>query len=224
MSKETLRRAAENDPTLTTLNIARRRHFVIFDEREEDRDAKGGVFDPNIKSDLGKLGGSIANNTTLEKVVIDGEDFPHSTATRSNRKFFDGFKHNTSINTLVLTSFEVSHGVGYEILQSFQDRCHPLRLLTMLDCDLGNRVEDGFDLSSFGCIKELSFIECNVGDQCLQTILAPAISGFRDLKMLELQCNSIGRSGCEILANFLKDPNTNLLQLNLDDNNLGDSC
>ena len=85
MSKETLRRAAENDPTLTTLNIARRRHFVIFDEREEDRDAKGGVFDPNIKSDLGKLGGSIANNTTLEKVVIDGEDFPHSTATRSNR-------------------------------------------------------------------------------------------------------------------------------------------
>ena len=36
--------------------------------------------------------------------------------------------------------------------------------------------------------------------------------------------NNIGRAGCEILATFLKDPNSNLDHLNLGGNNLDDSC
>ena len=45
----------------------------------------------------------------------------------------------------------------------------------------------------------------------------------KDLVLLDLSQNTIGREGCEILAKFLLDSNTNLEELNLEQNNLSNS-
>ena len=113
-----MRRITQNDPALTTLVIAR--------ESSNDRrvrnlvESGAGLFDPNNRSELGKIGESIASNTALEDVIIDGQQLPNAaTATRSYRSFLSGFKRNASIHRLALVSIDLFQGPGNEFLTSF---------------------------------------------------------------------------------------------------------
>ena len=230
MSHETVRRITENDPTLTTLVIARE-NMNAREELGTLVDEGYGLFDPNNRSELGKLGESIAKNNALEALSIHGDELPDTTitTTRSHRIFFDGIKHNASVDTLRLIRIDLSRGLGNEFLTSFKDRCHPLRKFIVVDCNLGGGgVAGSFNmastLSAFKHVKKLHLTACNVDDQCLQTMLA-AISGYKfQLKELNLRNNNIGRAGCGTLATLLKDPNSNLRHINLDRNRINDSC
>ena len=134
VSHETVRRITENDPTLTTVVIARESEIM-----QSTTARRSWVFDPNNRSELGKIGESIASNTALKSVIIHYQHFPNNaaTATRSYRSFLSGFKRNSSIRALTLSSIDLSQGLGSECLASFKERNHPLREFSLILCDLG---------------------------------------------------------------------------------------
>ena len=87
ISQETLRRVGENDETLTELSI---------------RDyGDGGIFNSTTNGDdYSRLGTFIGENThltTLNVNVYEGLALKNT-----NREFFDGLIHNTSISVLEL--------------------------------------------------------------------------------------------------------------------------
>ena len=75
-------------------------------------------------------------------------------------------------------------------------------------------------------LENISLVSTAMGDHttaCLFYALS-SISGFCRLRNLNLDGNKIGRAGCKALGGFLANENTNLLCLNLSNNNIDDQC
>ena len=214
-SRETLRRVTQNDPSLTTLNLADNNYYGVAD----------GNFYPDNSDDYSTLGAAIANNTYVAKLeVILYDDIPLGVA---DREFYDGLKSNSSISNLELYcggQTIIAGGVGQEILQVYQDNNSQLTVLSIYDADLlsgGDRVI-GDTLRSCRKVQIVDLTRCSITDEQLLPIV-DAVRGLQQLKELTLGGsvdNNIGYAGCEAIATLLTDPNCNLQTLDLGGNNI----
>ena len=90
-SQEILRKATQDDPSLTTIRIVGYNNYDGGDD---------GEFYSDNSDDYSTLGAAIANNTHLEKLIVWSSDgLPLGVA---NRGFYDGLKSNSSISNLSL--------------------------------------------------------------------------------------------------------------------------
>ena len=113
VSQETLRRVEENDETLTELSI---------------RDyGDGGIFNSTANGDdYSRLGTFIGENTHLTTLTV-AEEYERPAFKNTNREFFDGLIHNTSISVLELDCLialrrgNIVGGVAHEILKAYKE-------------------------------------------------------------------------------------------------------
>ena len=133
-SQETLRRVAQNDPSLTHLRLV---------NDSSNYGLAYGKFNSDNSDDYSTLGAAIANNTHLTTFrVILSDSLPLGV---SNREFYDGLKSNSSISNLELwcDSRNITGGVGKEILQAYQENNSQLTVLRIKNARLqsgGDRV------------------------------------------------------------------------------------
>ena len=209
-SQETLRRVAQDDPSLTEL--------ILSDNTIYDSDGK---FYSYSSDDYSTLGSAIANNTHLENLAVTlSDDLP------LGRGFYDDLKCNTSIHELTLRlglGLCIVEGVAHEILQTYQENNSQLTVLEISDANLrsgGDRVVvDTLRICSN--LQRVTLNYCNITDARLLPIV-DAIRGHRLLEELDLYDNNIGNAGCDALATLLEDPNCNLHTLDLWGNNITD--
>ena len=197
-SLQTLRRVEENDATFTELYI-------------------GGMeitsFNSSNSRDFSHLGASIAQNTNVKTLSFN---FVHNLDAMNN-EFFDGLKYNSSIDELILNCDDrgIVGGVIQELLEVYQENSN----LTNL-CIRHSILHNGGDqivattLRRCTNLVELSLYGCNISNQQL-TLIIEAVRGHRKLSSVSLDSNGISNAGCDVLANFLIDPNCNLLHLDL---------
>ena len=209
ISQETLRRVGENDETLTELSI---------------RDyGDGGIFNSTANGDdYSRLGTFIGENThltTLNVNVYEGLALKNT-----NREFFDGLIHNTSISALELDCFiafrrgNIVGGVAHEILKAYKENNRYLTRLYITFADLQNGGDQvvAATLRNCGNLKHIYINKCTITDEQLFPIVE-ALRGH-DLEKLDFDNNRIGRAGCDALATLLEDGNYNLRVLDLEDN------
>jgi len=176
------------------------------------------------------LGKTIGNNTCLERVAfcrcnrrVPGDD--------TTRKFIEGFKCSASVKEIIFVPFSFSHGLGYELMNFYQDSNDRLEHIFIESCPMSYR---GF-VTLFNTLKacrNLRIIRIGncytdghpyINDGCIGDIVR-AIKSNYNLKALRLRGNNIGIKGCTKIANLLSDPQSNLIEVDLVRNNINDEC
>ena len=205
-SQQTLRRIEQNDETMIKLQIGYH--------------GDGDGFSSNRSSDFSQLGVAIGRNTHLR---VFGVDLDYTALKATDRGFYDGLKHNTSINELNIdcNNRGIIGEVGQEILKSYQDNSHLTRLSILLAI-----FQNGEDrlvattMSSCANLKQISIMYSNISDEHILPIVQ-ALTGHSSLETLTLSRNRIGNAGCETIATLLEDPNCNIHTINLGENHIG---
>ena len=203
ISRETLRRMNQNDPSLSKLRIG-----VNFGDDENE-------FHSDNSDDYSTLGAAIANNIDLEILEVYIDDLPPM-----HRGFYDGLKSNSSISDVELSCnyITIAGGVGQEILQAYQENNSHLTVLRIIEANLqsgGDRVI-GDTLRSCRNLQKVCLNFCNITDEQLLPIVdAVRGHGISMLEELYLYENNIGNAGCEAIATVLIDPNCKIQHLSL---------
>jgi len=208
--QETLQRISQNDHTLTKLYI---------DVCCNDQLNCIGKFNSGTRDDFSQLGSSIAMNTHIKTLYIDVSHVANSIGTG----FYDGLRHNSSIQNLMLRyngNNDTLGDMGNELMRVYQDN----KRLTEFGIIRANLQQNeteriGLTLKSCTNLKEINLCDCYINHERLPP-LVEAMRGHSTLEELYLNDNSIGNSGCEILAALLEDPNSNLEHLQLETNNI----
>lgn len=168
------------------------------------------------------LGTYIGTNTHIKELEIDFDSCRAMNAT--DTAFFGGLTRNTSINKLVLRFGRFGVGqVGQEILRAYQENNSHLTHINIefsgIHAYTANLDHQAIatTLSSCTHLKHILLDGCNITDGQL----LPIVSGAREhLEMFNLNGNRIGNDGCEVLANLLQDPNSNLCEISISNNNV----
>ena len=109
--------------------------------------------------------------------------------------------------------------MGQQILDAYQENNN----LTLLRINNGlqNGGENAIATTLRNCtnLKQMCIARCNITDELLPMV--DAIRGNRSLEELDLSGNRIGRLGCDAIAALLEDQNSNLRNLGLDRNAIG---
>jgi len=190
-SQETLRRVAQNDPSLTELTLSGNSFYAVI----------GDEFYSDNSDDYSALGAAIANNIHLEKLIVKSSN--NLPLTVADRGFYDDLKSNPSISNLRLWCYNrnVAGGIVQEILKVYRENNSQLTVLGIYDTDLqngGDRVIVD-TLSSCSNLQRVTLRNCSITDTHLLPIV-DAIRGHRMLEELSLNQNNIGNAGCEALA------------------------
>ena len=222
-SQETLRRIGQNDATLTCLQI---NHSFAYDNTQNGE----FKFTSRDGNDFSQLGGAIRENTHLKKldVLLSGSGLDVT-----NRGFFDGLKHNSSITGLEIhfcdhniLSADIDGGrtsrtragqVGQEILRAFQENNSNLTQINIHNAYLppyGGDIFIATSLRSCTHLRTISLTNSNITDEQLLPMVE-AIRGHPSVEVLNLNGNRIGNAGCETIARLLSNPNCNLRRLQL---------
>ena len=223
-SQETLRRVAQNDPSLTELTLLR--HNNDYGAFHSDNSEN---FYSDNSDNYSTLGAAIANNTYLEELIVTlSDNLPLGAA---NRELYDSLKHNSSISRLELycsgQNIAVAGGVRQEILQAYQDNnSQRLTVLSIYDADLhlqsGGDCVIGDTLRSCRKLQIVNLTRCSITDEQLFPIV-DAVRGLQQLEELTLGGsvdNNIGYAGCGAIATLLTDQNCNVHTLDLGGNNI----
>ena len=205
--QETLQRVSQNDHTLTMLYI---------DVRCNDQLNCIGKFNSGSQEDFSRLGSSIAMNTHIKTLYIDV-----LYSTRVSTEFYDGLRHNSSIQKVMLRYTGNTLGdVGNELMRVYQDNKRLIEFgIIRVNLQQNETERIGLTLKSCTNLKEINLCDCYINHERLPP-LVEAMRGQSTLEELYLNDNSIGNSGCEILAALLEDPNSNLEHLQLETNNI----
>jgi hypothetical protein len=167
-----------------------------------------------------KLGKAVATNphiTSLNVGYLRGDDALDIT----NKTFFDGIRHNSSIRSLLISiSYQcISDKVIHEILKVYQEK----RNISYLCIGQTNLSRNGADniitttLRLFSNIRHIRLNCCGITDELLLRIVE-AVRGHSSLEELNIENNRIGNVGCQALATLIEDPNSNLQSLLLSRN------
>ena len=203
-SQETLRRVAQDDPSLTELTL------------DNNYGADDEEFYSDNSDDYSALGAAIANNTHLETLeVTSSNDLPLGVA---DREFYDGLTRNSSIHELTLRccNNNIAGGIVQEILQVYQRNNSHLTEIIIQNASLQNGGENIIVATLRSCrnLQRVELNSCNITDAQLLPIVN-AIRGHSMLEELDLYDNNIGNAGCNAIATLLADPNYNLRTLYL---------
>jgi len=205
-----MRRIELNDPTLLELQIGS--NFTADPIKGEV-----GVYEPINSADFARLGYNIGKNTHLEGVHFYGTLVLEEMNIVLASEFFLGLKQNSSIRALSLDHCSISENPGIEILNTFANRNSNLTELSLWNCDIRNGgIHLVATLRNCTHLKKIN-LRGYIGSECLTELIA-AIRGHTKLATLSLNGNRIGSAGCNILADLLKDPQCNLVALDLNHN------
>jgi len=212
----TLSRLEQNDPTLTHLNVSV---------------GPGGNYWPKDSADLARLGHAIGANTYLRRLDLDirsARALALADMAANNGTFFEGLKRNSSTNELWLAGYDLSTGMGHDILNGFVVNNSNLRAIGLNTCTLENGGTAVLLASAVSSCTNLNSIKLNGYYDNDDDILGEFISGIRglhQLRTLDLHWNNFGRASCEALATLLQDPNGNLTWIGLEKNRtIDDNC
>ena len=239
-SKKTLLRIEQNDDSFTTLWIGHA-YSSIYNDDDDDSDNNNnkGRFMSSDGNDFLRLGTSIAKNAHITKIQVNIQSLPVNNIDMmgwsiSNigsdfytRGFCDGLRQNTSINELILhSSGSFMEGLRHEILKVYQEN-NNLTYLSILSANLNNHiistVGDQIITTTLDCctnLRTVNLYACGISARMLLPMVE-AMRGIHSLENLFLNVNGISSAGCEALATLLEDPNSNLEQLQLFHNNIG---
>ena len=189
---ETLRRAEQNDSTLTELWIG--------DE------------------DFSRLGGCIGENTHLE--IMDITFGGTISNVLRERGFFEGVKRNTSICSLSLNRIGPPQvEVIRELLKAYQENNNLTQLcIHHARMQRGDQVIVA-TLRRCTKLECILLTGCNITDGQLRSMVE-ALRGQVSLVTLSFVNNRIGNAGCRSLATLHEDPNCNLRTLDLKGNHI----
>ena len=214
-SRETLRRVAQNDPSLAELRLG-------DNNNNYDYGVNCCKCHSGNSGDYSTLGTAIANNTHLETLRVTlSDDLPLGV---TDREFYDGIKSNTSINTLCLSCnyITIAGGVAHEILKMYQENNSHLAKIIIGHAIVQNGGDDRVIGNTLRCCRNLQRVVlnyCNITDAQLLTIV-DALRRHRMLEDLNLTVNNIGNAGCYAIATLLADPDCNLRHLSLRNNTI----
>ena len=220
-SQETLRRVEQNDETLKELRMG---HF-------------GGVNDDGLYfsrdgNDYSRLGAFIGENTHLTTLNVNVSDV--ASLSLAQEDFFEGIRRNSSIHDLWIYGGDgyedgqtqrrsiIVGGVIHEILKVYQEENNSdLTYLRIIFCDLQNGGDHVITktLRSNTNLKKVSLFSNHISNEQLLAIVE-ALREHNRLEELDLGPNRIGNGGCETLATLLRDPNSNLHTLMLQNNQI----
>jgi len=212
-------RVEKNDPTLTELFIGRAIGNLNVIGYGGDSGSTGFCM-PSDGYSFARLGNAIGTNTALEGLNFVGS-FDYELGDGDKRVLSGGIKRNSSINKLCFTRCTLSRGVGYELLNSFEDDNRHLIGISMKNCDLGQR---GFRaltraLGTQCYVRYINLQSCGINDEFLANLI-DAVKGYQRLELLDLSSNNFGTEGCKILSTLIKDANSSLCTLALDRNSI----
>jgi len=198
---ETLHRIEQNDCSLIKLSI--------------------GSMDCGF--DFNRLGRAIATNNYIWKFEAH---LLFIALNITDTEFYEGLKQNTSIEKLIINCDEHArnlNGVGYEILQAYQENNHRLTTLNITHPNLqdnGGATEITTTLQCCANLTHISLYHCNITAAILLP-MTEIMRGRRSLEKLFLNNNNIGNAGCEALATLLEDTNCNITNLCVSRNGIG---
>ena len=189
---ETLRRAEQNDSTLTKLWIG--------DE------------------DFSRLGGCIGENTHLE--IMDITFGGAISNVLRERGFFEGVKRNTSICSLSLNRIGPSQVEAFrEILKVYQENNNLTQLcIHHARMQRGDQVIVA-TLRRCTKLECILLTGCNITDGQLRPMVE-ALRGQVSLVTFSFVNNRIGNASCRSLTTLHEDPNCNLRTLDLSGNHI----
>jgi len=213
--QETLQRISQNDHTLTKLCIDVPRNNLYH---QYNSIVSTGVFNSGSRDDFSQLGTSIAMNTHIKTLDIS---VLHATRVSLRTGFYDGLRHNSSIQELMLRYTGNTLGdVGNELLRVYQDNKRLIELNILGTALQQNELEHvALTLRSCTNLKEVSLNSCFTNDERLLP-LVEAIRGHSSLERIYLNGNTFGNIGCQSLATLLEDTNTTLKTLQVSSNHI----
>ena len=205
-SNFTLDSIARNDSSCTELWIGYQHTF--------------GSFTSSDNNDFSALGTAIGNNTHLTYLHIA----PCPGLDVTNGEFFDALRRNNSIHELCISGgYGITYGVSNKILRLYQEKGN----ITYLSIQ-STRLDGGGHRFLTTLLRDVTILEkvaletCGITDEKLLPIV-DALRGRATLEELSFRSNRIGNTGCEALATLLADPNCNLRDINLYNNDFDQS-
>ena len=163
-----------------------------------------GVFNSRDSDDYERLGTAVGNNTQLTKLAI-GNISNNVGLTTTNKRFYDGIRHNSSITELFLSA--ITYGghnitdVALEVMRTCQKKNILTKLymhsMPLMSSAVENRFIEG--LRGFTNLREISYKHSDLTDDQL-LLIVEAIRGYTLIEDLNLNYNRIGNAGCEALA------------------------
>ena len=135
----------------------------------------------------------------------------------TNKRFYDGIRHNSSITNLYLSSITFKGDItAHEILKACQEK----NILTKLQFNTMPLVISGEQIMADilrGCtnLREIVYIHSRITDDQLLPMVE-AIRGHASLERINLMNNNIGNAGCEALATL-----RNVTKVDICQNNIG---
>ena len=206
-NEETLRRVEQNDDTLTSLRL-------------------GGASDVVYGIDFARLGAGIANNHQLRQLSAI---IPLMGLSITDRGFYDGIEHNSSIRELFINCCSVErrniadeelHG----ILKAYQEN-NNLTNLEIYSAGLRRGGADIITTTLRRCtnLKKIIIYDCRLKTQQVIPMLE-TIRGRDSLEVLSLGLGwygySIGTAVWEALSTLLGDHDCNIHTLDISKNDL----
>jgi len=214
---DTLFRIRDDDSSLKSL---------VIGNYDETRWSIGHAFHPsNTVDDFSQLGKAIGANTCLTSMYFYGDDRSTSlngTATKAHQ-FLEDIAQNSSIHTIGFQSCHL-HETGYRVLGAMCQKNANISSIDLDHCRLGSRVFRSMFWSSVKIcqdLRDISLQSCELNDEHLAG-LASALRGLRELRYINLEKNNISGTGCNSLAAVLRDPNCNVIKLDLTSNQIDD--
>jgi len=176
--------------------------------------------------DYDRLGTAIESNTHLTKLQI-GNLSDNVTLDTTNRRFYDGIRHNSSITELYLHSITPQpqsniryNSIADAALETLK-ACQEKNILTKLHINtmplMSSAEENRFveSLRYLTNLRDITFIRSDITDEQLLPMVE-AIRGYNLIDYLHLGYNRIGNAGCEALSTL-----RNVTKVILGNNNIG---
>ena len=211
---EILRRLAQNDPGIQSLNVN------LYDDRNADH--------PDWAKEVGR---AISKSTHLGILYIDDPDEPQPQPPPpfGLPSFFMGLAENRSIQDLYLNGFNHSHMDIFTTLAPFFEKNLNLRCISMRGSIMLREMRVPSLISALGKTVGLHYID--IANILLDDSMAAdlinafkSMTGLYELLELCLGGNKIGQQGCSALRKLLRHPSCNIQCLHINNNHFDNVC
>ena len=210
-----LRRIKRNDANTNSLCIRNHHNNVGEDYCPE------GVYD------MGWLGFFVGKNDHLQELIL--KPFTPTSASVRERDvivpFLRGVKNNKSIQEIGFYRVDMLEGELFTMLGSFFKNNHNLIKITIKNCVWGDEGRRLFALAIGNCthrsLQKIELENNSIAEEEMVDIIT-ALSMHPNLDKLDLDGNHLRKNGCVALATLLLCSATELQNLYLSNNDIGD--
>jgi hypothetical protein len=173
-----------------------------------------------------KLGRAVSNSDHLRELQIWGTLGPNEIALEP---FFIWLAHNRSIEIFRLNRVAISDQDNFAVLAPFFEKNCKLRCIELRDANVSRCIPaltSALSKSKLNRLARIDLCAGAIGDKKASDLIETinAMSGLPNLLDLWLSGNKIRKGGCVALGELLKNPECNILSLDLSFNLFDDEC